>query len=50
MSKKQAATALNCSPKTIQRLLRDGKLPKVMVRKSLRIPIDAVLELASKAQ
>jgi excisionase family DNA binding protein len=50
MDKKQAAEALGVSLRTINRLLSEKKLPHVKVRHSVRIPIDAVLGLASSAQ
>lgn len=39
---KDAATALSCAERTIQRLIYAGKLPHVKVGRAIRIPADAL--------
>ncbi len=38
----QVAERLNCSPRSVYRLIVDGALPAFRIRSSLRVPVDAV--------
>lgn len=48
LTKKEAATRLAVSTSTIDRMLRDGELSRVVVRKSVRIIEDEVARLIAR--
>ena len=50
MTKRECAEALGVSLRTVDRMISEKKLPAVKVRRSVRIPIDGVLKLASIEQ
>jgi excisionase family DNA binding protein len=50
MTKRRCGELLGVSLRTVDRMISEKKLPAVKVRRSIRIPIDAVLKLVSTAQ
>jgi excisionase family DNA binding protein len=49
MTVAEVAAFLNVSERTVWRMLADGELPKVFIRRALRIPRDAVEALTNTA-
>ncbi|MCZ2344103.1 MAG: helix-turn-helix domain-containing protein [Bacteroidales bacterium] len=50
MGVREAANVLHCSPDTVRRLVRDGKLPHVIIgRRIIRVSEQAVTALANPA-
>ena len=50
LTRKEAAQALRVSLPTIDRMLRDGDLPKRRIRGAVRVPVRAVADIISSGR